>query len=137
MSKNINIVKGSCHCGSVTWGFSEPLESVTACSCTLCRRYGALWAYSNLDYGVRVSGETKIYSRGSKINGYHFCSNCGCLAYYLAFKADNEGKYRIAVNVRMANDYKQIADLSIDHFDGFDTFDDLPRDDRKVKDLWF
>jgi hypothetical protein len=30
-----------------------------------------------------------------------------------------------------------IADIPIDHFDGLDTFDDLPRDGRCVKDYWF
>jgi hypothetical protein len=30
-----------------------------------------------------------------------------------------------------------VADLPIDHFDGLNTFDDLPRDGRCVRDLWF
>ena len=30
-----------------------------------------------------------------------------------------------------------IAKLPIDHFDGLDQFDDLPRDGRCVGDLWF
>ena len=137
-NKNINLtIKGSCHCGSLSWEFLEPLEKVTACNCTLCRRYGALWAYGNLDHSIKISGETKGYSHGNKINGFHFCIKCGCLGYYLAIKPDTDGKYRIAVNMRMANDHEQIADLFIDNFDGFDTFDDLPRDHRKVRDLWF
>jgi hypothetical protein len=30
-----------------------------------------------------------------------------------------------------------VAHMPIDHFDGLDTFDDLPRDGRCVADYWF
>ncbi len=30
----------------------------------------------------------------------------------------------------------QIASLLIDHFDGLDSFEDLPRDGKCVKDMW-
>lgn len=131
------MLKGVCHCGNVKWTYDSPLESVTACNCTLCSRYGALWAYGHLDHGVAISGATKFYERGSKINGYHFCEICGCVAYYLAHKKDEQGRFRIAVNLRMLTDPNLVAALPIDHFDGLDKFEDLPRDHRQVKDLWF
>ena len=40
------------------------------------------------------------------------------------------------MNVRLAEP-EAVADLLIDHFDGLTTFEDLPRDGRCVKDLWF
>jgi hypothetical protein len=46
------------------------------------------------------------------------------------------GRTRIAVNVRLAPP-EAVADLPIDHFDGLDTYDDLPRDGRCVRDMWF
>jgi hypothetical protein len=46
-------MKGTCHCGNVTWTLDTPPESVTACNCTICRRYGALWAYGY----IRHDGE--------------------------------------------------------------------------------
>lgn len=110
---------------------------MTACNCTLCRRYGALWAYGHLGEGITVSGPTNAYARGSKINGYHFCKDCGCVAYYLAKAKDEQGRFRIAVNLRMSLNPDLIAALPIDHFDGLDKFEDLPRDHRHVKDLWF
>lgn len=131
------MIQGVCHCGNVQWSYSLPLESVTACNCTLCRRYGALWAYGHLDHGVKISGSTNAYMRGRKINGYHFCSSCGCVAFYLANSPDDQGRRRIAVNLRMINEPSQISHLPIDHFDGFDKFEDLPRDHRVVMDLWF
>lgn len=135
MEKNIH--KGHCHCESVKWVYPKKLESVTACNCTLCRRYGALWAYGYLDEGITVSGPTQTYERGRKINGYHFCANCGCLAYNLSQSKDSEGRLRIAVNMRMVENPDQIMELPIDHFDGLDQFEDEPRDGRKIKDLWY
>lgn len=32
---------------------------------------------------------------------------------------------------------RTVAKIPIDHFDGFDTFEDLPRDGRCVADYWF
>jgi hypothetical protein len=41
----------------------------------------------------------------------------------------------MAVNVRLAP-MEAVADLPIDHFDGFDSFEDLPADGRVGRDLW-
>lgn len=131
------MLKATCHCGNVSWTYDLPLESVTACNCTLCVRYGALWAYGHIGEGITVSGQTNSYERGSKINGYHSCPQCSCVAYYRANKPNEKGFHRTAVNLRMLADQTQIAHLPIDHFDGLDSFDDLPRDGRCVKDLWF
>ena len=51
-------------------------------------------------------------------------------------RSSSSGRTRVAVNVRLAPP-EAVADLPIDHFDGLDTFDDLPRDGRCVRDLWF
>jgi hypothetical protein len=130
------MLEGSCHCGKVKWSYPLPLDSVTACNCTLCSRYGALWAYGYLEDGIKVEGPTKDYSRGSKINGYHFCTECGCLAYYMQKSVDEKGRTRLAVNTRMALDPEKMKDVLIDPFDGRDSFEDQPRDGRKFKDLW-
>jgi hypothetical protein len=42
----------------------------------------------------------------------------------------------MAVNVRLAQP-DEVADLAIDHFDGLETSDDLWRDGRCARDLWF
>jgi hypothetical protein len=41
----------------------------------------------------------------------------------------------MAVNVRLA-DIDTVAHLPIDHFDGLDSFEDLPPTGRVVRDLW-
>jgi len=50
-------------------------------------------------------------------------------------RSSDSGRTRIAVNVRLAPP-ETVADLPIDHFDGLETFDDLPRDGRCVRDMW-
>jgi hypothetical protein len=52
-------------------------------------------------------------------------------------RTGKDGRRRIAVNLRLADDPDQVAPLLIDHFDGLHTFEDLPRDGRRVSDLWF
>lgn len=129
------MIEGTCHCRSVRWTFEGVPESVTACNCTVCRRYGALWAYDYQDEGIKVSGATRAYIRGRSIE-FHFCPDCGCVAYWRGREANAEGRRRIAVNVRLTEP-GPIAHLPIDHFDGLDKFEDLPRDTRCVRDHWF
>jgi hypothetical protein len=59
------------------------------------------------------------------------------VAYWRGLRTDEQGRRRIAVNLRLAEHPEQVAQIPIDHFDGFDTFDDLPRDGRCVADYWF
>lgn len=129
------MIEGHCHCGAVHWRLDVPPESVTACNCTVCRRYGVLWAYGTDGEDVHVSGTTQAYVRGSAI-GFHFCPTCGCVAYWRALEADAQGRRRIAVNVRLTEP-QLVAHLPIDHFDGLDRFEDQPRDGRCVRDLWY
>lgn len=129
------MIEGSCHCGAVHWRFDGIPESATICNCTVCRRYGVLWAYDNEGEGIHVSGPTKAYIHGKRI-GFHFCVTCGCMAYWRALETNPAGQRRIAVNLRLAEP-DVVAGIPIDRFDGFDTFEDLPRDGRHVADYWF
>lgn len=129
------MIEGACHCGAVRWRFQGVPDGATACNCTGCRRYGTLWAYDHEGEGIEVSGPTRPYIRGTAIE-FHFCPHCGCVAYWRAQKVDAQGRRRIAVNLRLAEP-GDVARIPIDHFDGLDSFDDLPRDGRCVGDYWF
>lgn len=128
-------MKGQCHCGQAEWSLHARPESITACNCTICRRYGALWAYGHIGHTIHTSGKTAAYHRkdGGSIS-YHFCATCGCLTHYIATKPDAEGKHWTAVNVRMTEP-ENVFGLPIDHFDGLVGFKDLPQDGRKVSDM--
>jgi len=99
------------------------------------RIYCVLWAYDYDGEGIKVSGPTQIYIRGNEI-GFHFRPTCGCVAYWRALKAGEEGRRRIAVNLRLA-DPEAVAQIPMDRFDGIDSFGDLPRDGQRVTDYWF
>jgi hypothetical protein len=126
---------GSCHCGSVKWSFDVMPEGATACNCTVCRRYGALWIYDYENDNVHVTGKTKAYIRGKAIE-FHFCPICACVTHWRAQHAENDGRRRLAVNVRLSEP-ETVARLPIDHFEGLNTFEDLPRDGKCVSDYWF
>lgn len=129
------MLEGSCHCGAVRWSFDGTPADATACNCTVCRRYGVLWAYDYEGEKITVSGPTRVYARGRAL-GFHFCENCGCVAYWRLLEPDAEGRRRIAVNLRLAEP-DAVAAIPLEHFDGLVSFDDLGRDGRCVRDLWF
>ncbi|MFL6548727.1 MAG: GFA family protein [Povalibacter sp.] len=129
------MIAGSCHCGAIRWTFAGMPESATACNCTLCRRYGVLWIYDFEGEGIHLTGTTQIYMRGEAIE-FHFCPTCGCVVSWRSRSVDKEGRRRTAVNLRLAVP-EPVAHLPIDHFDGLNTFEDLPRDGRCVADHWF
>jgi len=129
------MIKGSCLCGSATWQLDEIPASATACSCTACRRYGALWAYGYEGEDIRVGGETTPYVRGTALS-FNFCPKCGCVSHWRGSKLDEQGRRRMAVNLRMAEP-GPIAHVLIDHFDGLEKWDDLPSDGKCIKDVWF
>lgn len=131
------MLQGRCHCERVRWTLDGTPESVTACNCTICRRYGVLWAYGYIDIDIHVRGETSSYRRADgKDIEFHFCPNCGCVTHYIATTPQADGRLWTAVNTRMCEP-ESIAALPIDHFDGLVDWRDLPRDGRLVKDMWF
>ncbi len=131
------MLTGSCHCGAVRWRYAGDPGGATACNCTVCRRYGVLWIYGWEGHGVDLEGETTAYIRadGGAIE-FHFCPTCGCVAAWRGVKPQEDGRKRLAVNVRLAEP-DTVAALPIDHFEGLESFEDLPRDGRTVHDYWF
>lgn len=131
------MLEGSCLCGKVRWRFDAVPDGATACNCTACRRYGVLWIYGFEGVDVQVFGDTAAFMRRQDSPlAFHFCAGCGCVIHWRGQRPDADGRRRLAVNLRLVPDPEQVA-VPIDHFDGLGTFDDLPRDGRCVRDLWF
>lgn len=61
------MIESSCHCGAVHLRVeADPPEAVTDCNCSICRRYGVLWAYYS-PRQVRIDppqGATETYIWG-------------------------------------------------------------------------
>lgn len=133
------MLTGPCHCGATGWTFDGMPESVTACNCTLCRRYGVLWIYDFENERIRLTGPATVYTRKDVKRPaleIHFCGGCGCVLAWRGLVLEPDGRRRMAVNLRLTEP-GAVAHLPIDHFDGLDAFDDLPRDGRCVSHMWF
>jgi hypothetical protein len=73
-------------------------RTVTSCNCSICRRYGALWAYCAAA-SVRISapkGGLASYSWRKKVRAYFRCAKCGCVTHYKYRKKQGAGT--VAVN---------------------------------------
>ena len=138
------ILSGSCHCGATGWALVGDPGSITACNCTLCHRYGALaFIVIGPERAIAmaeraVAGETRTYRRIGKEGQtleMIFCPVCAGVLAWRGLQAEADGRIRMAVNVRLAP-LEAVAALSIDHFDGMDSFEDLPAGGKVVRDLW-
>ena len=127
------MLEGSCHCGNVRRSFDGTPESATACNCTVCRRYGVLWAYDYEDERIRVSGSTST-SAGGRL-AFIFMQTAAA-SLIGALTPGEDGHRRIAVNLRLAEP-GAVGAIPLEHFDGLVSFDDLGRDGRCVADMWF
>lgn len=130
------MIEGKCHCGAIHWRFDRVPQEATVCNCTVCRRYGVIWAYDWLGEAIHVAGQTHAYRRADSGDiAFHFCPTCGCVAWWQGHEPHADGRTRIAVNLRMAEP-EAVAAIPIRRFDGLGPFEDLPRDGRCVADFW-
>lgn len=132
------MLTGSCHCGAAQWTLAGDPGSITACNCTLCRRYGALWAYDYEGERIGLAGPRTSYTRIGKADPaleILFCPTCAGVLAWRGLRLETDGRRRMAVNLRLAPP-EAVAELTVDHFDGLDSFDDLPSRGRCVRDLW-
>ena len=67
----------TCHCKAVRLTFPPLREPALECLCSICRRYGALWAYYKPDEVV-VEGATEGYVWGKRTLSFNRCRACGC-----------------------------------------------------------
>jgi hypothetical protein len=95
-----------CHCGRVRVQLPSKPTSLLECHCTVCYKYGALWAYfPRNDVVVTTASDTTLqpYIREDADGDISFnrCSHCGCMVCW-----KGEGKYagpehKMGVNCRM------------------------------------
>jgi hypothetical protein len=92
-------VIASCHCGSVSIRLAAAPTQVTHCNCSLCRRYGVLWAYYPI-VSVSLEGaqETDTYAWNGRNVDFHRCRTCGCVTHWLPRNAKRD---RMGINARL------------------------------------
>lgn len=118
------MLTAECHCAAIRIHLPGAPPTVTDCNCSICRRYGALWAYYTRDQ-VEIEaapGATAAYRWGDRTIEFCHCSRCGCLTHYES--VDKHGRHRLAVNARMLP-REVLATLPVRHFDGAESWEYL------------
>ncbi|HWH82012.1 MAG TPA: GFA family protein [Burkholderiaceae bacterium] len=75
------MLTATCHCGAVRVEVPRKPRRLTNCNCSICRRYGVLWAYYK-DAQVRLvaeTGATDEYVWGDRTQKFIRCKACGCV----------------------------------------------------------
>ena len=110
----------SCHCGAVTLELQKKPRQLTQCNCSICRRYGALWAYFQRK-SVRVTAKKNAlqsYSWKDKRFEFFRCATCGCITHYERTDRRKDGSDMGAVNFRNIDNPAIAATLPIRLLDG-------------------
>lgn len=98
-------LKGHCLCGAVTITAQSHAASVSACHCSMCRRWNgaAMWVLEAPS--IDVSGPVKRY-RSSSFAERAWCEKCGA---HLWIKDDN-GDYEVVPGL-----FDEARDLPLSH----------------------
>lgn len=93
-------LKATCHCGNITIEVPHLPAEINECQCSVCRRWGAEWAYYNpKQVTIYVDKEpTRQYIWGDRELEFHFCATCGCVSHWKAIAEDRD---EMGVNSRL------------------------------------
>ncbi|USW58477.1 Putative CENP-V/GFA domain, Mss4-like superfamily protein [Septoria linicola] len=105
----------SCHCGAMTISAPQLPPYLNECQCSICRRYGAQWAYYQVQ-DIQINGQPAIISgpdlKDTTTSGYMWvdksssfdcCKACGCVMYWFPVDA-KEGEAKMGINARVVTD---------------------------------
>jgi hypothetical protein len=115
------MLTATCHCGAVKVQVPRKPRSLTNCNCSICRRYGVLWAYYK-DADVQLvadAGSTDEYIWGDKTQKFIRCKACGCVMQWKKLEV-NEGT-STGVNARNFEP-SAMEGIQVRMLDGADTW---------------
>ncbi|MCC6913954.1 MAG: GFA family protein [Rhodospirillaceae bacterium] len=95
------MMKGSCHCGDVTFEVDAEIEGpVIECNCSHCRRKGYLLWFQPRHKLKHATPEHHLatYTFNKHVIQHHFCLRCGCAPF--GEGVDPKGNPTAAINVR-------------------------------------
>lgn len=103
---------------------TRPIRQLTRCNCSICRRYGALWAYQQRKAICVMTDEAALrsYCWGDRTLEFFFCADCGCLTHYHHTRRRDDRSDMSAVNMRNIEDPARVAELPIRLMDGARTW---------------
>jgi hypothetical protein len=105
-----------CHCGAVTVTLAQAPATVVDCNCSLCRRYGVLWAYYERSDILTLpdSGLTQTYAWNGRNVDFHRCAACGCVTHWVPRAAS---RTTLGINARLLEP-AVLASARLRHRDG-------------------
>ena len=114
-------MKLSCLCGQVRIDIEQKPAFIHECTCTLCSKSGARWAYYHPSQ-VDVAGVTQGYCREDKDSPgaeLQFCATCGATTHFVltASAVAQHGNSMMGVNMRLA-DEGDLAGVELRYPDG-------------------
>ncbi|MFO1303155.1 MAG: GFA family protein [Burkholderiales bacterium] len=79
------MLTATCHCGAVRVEVPRKPRTLTDCNCSICRRYGTLWAYYSADQVKLIAAPkaTESYAWGRKALRFVRCTTCGCVMCWI------------------------------------------------------
>ncbi len=119
----------SCHCGAIQIELQRKARQLTQCNCSICRRYGAIWAYFQRK-SIAVTGEPEAlesYAHGKRKLTFIRCATCGCVTHYERIAKHADGSDMAGINMRNIDDPSIVRDLPVRLLDGAATWKVLER----------
>lgn len=117
----MSLIELSCHCGAAKLELARRPRRLTSCNCSICRRYGTLWAYyrsSEVRFRFRRR-DVAAYAWGDRMLRFIRCKACGCVMHWEPARKTRE--CRVGVNMRNA-DPAAIASVRVRRLDGAKTW---------------
>lgn len=112
------MLRASCHCGAIVLEIARRPRKLTQCNCSICRRYGALWAYCSRSGARVVHGRSSLvkYTQENRARQFWRCKICGCVTHHQRPRGTV-----IAVNARNMDPHT-VAEVPIRMLDGASTW---------------
>ena len=110
------MIEASCHCGAVRFTVEATPADVNDCNCSICRRYGTLWAYyppPQVRFAAE-NGPTDVHIWGDRMIEFHRCRTCGCVTHWAPVDRTYQ---RMGVNARLMPP-EVLAAIPVVHGDG-------------------
>ncbi|MFK4445981.1 hypothetical protein ABH944_006176 [Caballeronia udeis] len=82
---NTELLRGSCHCGTVKFEVRTAVVPAARCNCSLCRRKGALMtpAFAAAELMILQGEEAlTLYQFNTRTAKHYFCKHCGIYPFH-------------------------------------------------------